>query len=62
MKYFKAYKQDGAIGFEVTKEVARETLEGYWKEEAMIDYYIYGGFAMANRNYNVTDFRKKVYI
>ena len=21
-----------------------------------------GGFAMANRNYNVTDFRKKVYI
>ena len=39
MRYFKEYKKDGATAFEITKEKARQTLEGYWKEEALDDIF-----------------------
>lgn len=35
MKYFKQYKEINAIPFEITKEEARKTLEGYWIEDAV---------------------------
>ena len=39
MRYFKEYKKDGATAFEITKEEARQTLEGYWKKEALDDIF-----------------------
>lgn len=39
MKYFKQYKEINAIPFEITKEEARKTLEGYWIEDAVNDIF-----------------------
>lgn len=39
MKYFKRYKDDSGAAFEITKEEARRTLAGYWKEEALRDIF-----------------------
>ena len=39
MKYFKRYKENGAESFEISKEEARRTLEGYWKLEALDDIF-----------------------
>lgn len=39
MKYFKQYKEINAIPFEITKEEARKTLEGYWIEDAINDMF-----------------------
>jgi len=39
MKYFKQYKEVNAIPFEITKEEARKTLEGYWIEDAVNDIF-----------------------
>lgn len=39
MKYFKQYKEINAIPFEITKEEARKTLEGYWIEDAVKDIF-----------------------
>lgn len=39
MKYFKQYKEINAIPFEITKEEARKTLEGYWIKDAINDMF-----------------------
>ena len=39
MKYFKQYKEVNTIPFEITKEEARKTLEGYWIEDAVNDIF-----------------------
>lgn len=39
MKYFKRYKECDAKPFEVTKEEAKRTLEGYWEQEALDDIF-----------------------
>lgn len=39
MKYFKQYKEINAIPFEITKEEARKTLDGYWIEDAINDMF-----------------------
>lgn len=39
MKYFKQYKEINATPFEITKEEARKTLEGYWIEDAVKDIF-----------------------
>lgn len=38
-KYFKQYKGTQFAPQEVTKETARETLEGYYKKEALDDIF-----------------------
>lgn len=38
MKYFKQYK-DEAKGFEITKEEARNALEGHWDKEMLDDIF-----------------------
>lgn len=35
MRYYKMYKEDEAELFEVTKEEAKRTLEGYWNKEEL---------------------------
>ena len=35
MKYYKMYKEHGAKAFEVSKEEARSTLEGWWKQDVL---------------------------
>lgn len=35
MKYYKRYKEADAKAFEVTKEEALRSLEGWWQEEAL---------------------------
>lgn len=35
MKYFKKYKEAEAEAFEITKEEAQKTLEGWWNEKAL---------------------------
>lgn len=39
MRYYKQYKEINAIPFEITKEEARKTLEGYWIEDAVNDIF-----------------------
>ena len=39
MKYIKQYEEANAKPFEVSKEEARRTLEGYWKPEALDDIF-----------------------
>lgn len=39
MRYFKQYKEINATPFEITKEEARKTLEGYWIEDAVKDIF-----------------------
>lgn len=39
MRYFKQYKEINAKPFEITKEEARKTLEGYWIEDAVNDMF-----------------------
>ena len=39
MRYFKQYKEINATPFEITKEEARKTLEGYWIEDAINDMF-----------------------
>ena len=39
MKYFKRFKEAGAEAFEITKEEAKQTLEGYWKQEALDEIF-----------------------
>lgn len=39
MRYYKQYKEINAIPFEITKEEARKTLEGYWIEDAVKDIF-----------------------
>lgn len=39
MKYYKQYKEINAIPFEITKEEARKTLEGYWIKDAVNDIF-----------------------
>lgn len=39
IKYYKQYKEINVIPFEITKEEARKTLEGYWIEDAMKDIF-----------------------
>ena len=38
MKYFKQYK-DGSEAREITKEEARQTLDGHWKPEVLDDIF-----------------------
>ena len=38
MKYFKQYKGEDEVK-EITKEEARRTLEGWWKDEALEDIF-----------------------
>ena len=38
MRYFKQYKANGAVK-EITKEEARKSLFGYWKEESLEDIF-----------------------
>ena len=38
MKYFKSYK-DGTESFEISKDEARKSLEGYWKPQALDDIF-----------------------
>ena len=37
-KYFKKFKDEGEA-FEITKEQARETLDGYWTKESLDDIF-----------------------
>ena len=39
MRYYKQYKEINATPFEITKEEARKTLEGYWIEDAVNDIF-----------------------
>lgn len=39
MKYFKQYKEAGAEPVEVTKDEAKHTLEGWWKQEALDEIF-----------------------
>ena len=39
MKYFKQYKEKNSKSFEVSKNEAIRTLEGYWKPEALNDIF-----------------------
>lgn len=39
MRYFKQYKEINTTPFEITKEEARKTLEGYWIEDAVKDIF-----------------------
>ena len=39
MKYFKQLKESGAQVVEVSKEEARRTLEGWWKDEALDEIF-----------------------
>ena len=39
MRYFKQHKEINATPFEITKEEARKTLEGYWIEDAINDMF-----------------------
>ncbi len=39
MRYYKQYREDGAVPFEITKDEARNTLDGYWMEEALNDIF-----------------------
>lgn len=39
MKYYKQYKEAGAEPEEVTKEEAKRTLEGWWRQEALDDIF-----------------------
>lgn len=39
MTYWKMYKEDGATSFEITKDEAKRTLEGYWDEGALNDIF-----------------------
>lgn len=39
MKYFKRFKEAGAEPIEVTKEDAKHTLEGWWKQESLDDIF-----------------------
>ena len=39
MRYFKRYKEPDAKAVEVTKEEAKRTLEGWWKQEALDDIF-----------------------
>lgn len=39
MKYFKQRKEPEAKEFEITKEEARSTLEGFWKDDALNDIF-----------------------
>ena len=38
MRYFKQYKGEDAVK-EITKDEARQSLEGYWKAEALEDVF-----------------------
>lgn len=47
MKYIKQYKEANAKPFEISKEEARRTLEGYWKPEALDEIFDKGkGFRL----------------
>lgn len=39
MKYIKFYRDGNSNSFEITKDEARRTLEGYWKPEALDDIF-----------------------
>ena len=39
MKYYKRFKEADAPTQEVTKEEAKRTLEGWWKDEALDDIF-----------------------
>ena len=39
MKYYKIYEEVNAKPFEISKDEARRTLEGYWKPEALDDIF-----------------------
>ena len=39
MKYYKQYKEAGAEPEEVTKEEAKRTLEGWWRQETLDDIF-----------------------
>ncbi len=39
MKYFKLYKEPDTKEFEITKEEAKRTLEGWWKQEYLDDIF-----------------------
>ena len=39
MKYFKMYKDPDAKSSEISKEVARTTLDGYWDKDALDDIF-----------------------
>ena len=39
MKYYKQYKEPNAKPFEISKDEARQSLEGYWKPEALDEIF-----------------------
>lgn len=39
MRYYKQYKEINATPFEIAKEEARKTLEGYWIKDAVNDMF-----------------------
>lgn len=39
MRYFKQYKEDGAVAIEIGKEEAKHNLEGWWKQDALDDIF-----------------------
>lgn len=39
MRYYKQYKEINATPFEIAKEEARKTLEGYWIKDAVKDIF-----------------------
>ena len=39
MKYFKQYKEPEAKAFEITKEEAKQSLEGYWNQDALNEMF-----------------------
>lgn len=39
MKYYKKYKEQNATAFEITKEEAKGTLNGWWHEDAVNDIF-----------------------